>query len=165
MQNKHFRIEENPDRSEDLICTLCSVWERSVKASHHFLTQDDIKKLVPFVKEGLSHIQILLIAYSEDTPVAFMGIEQNKIEMLFAEPQFFGKGIGKQLVTLSIKKYHISEVDVNEQNPKALQFYLHIGFEITERTDKDEQGNPFPILKMKLAKSRILKAEISDTEE
>lgn len=165
MQNKHFRIEENSDRSEDIICTLCSVWERSVKATHHFLTQDDIKKLVPFVKEGLSHIQILMIAYSEDIPVAFMGIEQNKIEMLFAEPQFFGKGIGKQLVTLGIKKYHISEVDVNEQNPKALQFYLHMGFKITERTDKDEQGNPFPILKMALENSDINEATISDTKK
>jgi len=41
-------------------------------------------------------------------------------------------------------------VDVNEQNPQAEGFYKHIGFEVFEHNKFDEQGNPFPILKMKL---------------
>ena len=70
--------------------------------------------------------------------------------MLFVSPDYFGKGIGKLLVHTAIKDYHINYVDVNEQNPQAEGFYRHIGFQTFERTEIDEQGNPFPILKMKL---------------
>jgi putative acetyltransferase len=41
-------------------------------------------------------------------------------------------------------------VDVTEQNHQAAGFYKHLEFEVFERTELDEQGNPFPILKMKL---------------
>lgn len=39
---------------------------------------------------------------------------------------------------------------VNEQNPKALAIYQHWGFVAYERTEIDDQGNHFPIIKMKL---------------
>lgn len=40
--------------------------------------------------------------------------------------------------------------NVNEQNPKARNFYRHLGFREYERTDSDSQGRPFPIIKMEL---------------
>ena len=33
---------------------------------------------------------------------------------------------------------------VNEQNPQAVGFYEHMGFETYKRTDMDEEGNPYP---------------------
>lgn len=42
-------------------------------------------------------------------------------------------------------------VTVNEQNPQAVGFYEHLGFVTYQRTDHDEQGNPYPLLYMKLA--------------
>ncbi|MDO5394203.1 MAG: GNAT family N-acetyltransferase, partial [Mycoplasmatota bacterium] len=50
------------------------------------------------------------------------------------------------------KKYGINEVAVNEQNPMAKGFYEHVGFRVYKRTELDEQGDPFPILYMKLEK-------------
>lgn len=41
-------------------------------------------------------------------------------------------------------------MDVNEQNPQAVGFYKHMGFDTFKRSEFDEQGNPFPILHMKL---------------
>ena len=41
-------------------------------------------------------------------------------------------------------------IDVNEQNIHAAAVYRHWVFEAYERTDTDDQGNPFPILKMQL---------------
>lgn len=40
-------------------------------------------------------------------------------------------------------------VDVNEQNPSAVRFYERMGFRTFRRDSTDDQGNPFPILRMK----------------
>lgn len=138
----------NPDRTDTLIHALTALWEASVRATHHFLTEEDIRKLTPFVKRGLSDIETLVVK-GGNTPVAFMGIEASKIEMLFVSPDYFGKGVGKELVELGRVQYGVQYVDVNEQNPQAAGFYRHVGFEVYERTESDEQGNPFPILKMR----------------
>ena len=44
----------------------------------------------------------------------------------------------------------MTEVVVNEQNPSARGFYEHVGFAVCGRSERDEQGGPFPILYMKL---------------
>ena len=41
------------------------------------------------------------------------------------------------------------EVTVNEQNPQAVGFYEHLGFQTYKRTECDEEGNPYPLLYMK----------------
>lgn len=143
-------ITTNPDRTDILIDALTTLWEASVRATHHFLTEEDIQKITPFVKKGLSDVETLVVAYDNDRLVAFMGIDTDKIEMLFVSPDCLGKVIGKELAELGIAQYGVRYVDVNEQNPQAAGFYRHIGFEVFERTELDEQGNPFPILKMRL---------------
>ena len=47
-----------------------------------------------------------------------------------------------------IKKYVPQAL--NEQNPQPVGFYEHLGFETYRRTDFDEEGNPYPLLYMKL---------------
>lgn len=145
-------IRINPERDGKLTDALTALWEASVRATHHFLTEEDIHKLAPFVREGLSGIGILAVAYDGDAPVAFIGVEADKIEMLFVAPGCFGKGIGRELVELAIAQYGVRYVDVNEQNPQAAGFYRHIGFGEYGRTETDEQGNLFPVLKMKLSR-------------
>ena len=41
------------------------------------------------------------------------------------------------------------EETVNEQNPQAVGFYEHLGFQTYKRTECDEEGNPYPLLYMK----------------
>ena len=140
----------NPNRTKELIEQLISLWEESVIASHHFLNKQDIEKLIPFVRIGINSIDKLIVKYEVDTPTAFMGIEGNKIEMLFVSSNYFRNGIGKELMNYAINNLNIKFVDVNEQNPNAFEFYEYMGFRTFERSELDDQGNPFPILKMKL---------------
>ncbi|HGS9108535.1 TPA: GNAT family N-acetyltransferase [Clostridioides difficile] len=72
------------------------------------------------------------------------------MEMLFIEDKYRGNGIGKKLIKYAIDKYNVKYVDVNEQNKKAVGFYIHLGFKVFDRSEIDGQGNPFPILHMKL---------------
>ena len=108
---------------------------------------EDCKKYIP---EALNSIPHLIVAKDDfDTPVGFMGIAENKLEMLFVADSERGKGIGKALIKYGISNYNINELTVNEQNPLAKAFYEHMGFRVYKRTDYDEQGNPYPILYMK----------------
>ena len=132
-----------------LIETLTSLWERSVRASHNFLKEDDIANLKPYVKEALQAVGTLFVALNGQECAAFCGIQDSKIEMLFAAPEFFGKGIGRQLIGIAVKEHGATLVDVNEQNPKATGFYRRMGFEEYRRDETDDQGNPFPILRMR----------------
>ena len=70
--------------------------------------------------------------------------------MLFISPLCRGKGIGKSLVKFGVENYNVNEVTVNQQNPQAVGFYEHLGFKTYKRTELDEEGNPYPLLYMKL---------------
>lgn len=59
-------------------------------------------------------------------------------------------GLGRRLLTYGIEELGIRELCVNEQNPLAKGFYEHMGFECFKRAELDEQGNPYPLLYMRL---------------
>lgn len=127
------------------------VWESSVKTTHLFLTEADIVSLRSFVEEGVKFISTLAVIRDEEGTIqAFIGVHDNKIEMLFVKDTCRGRGLGKHIVNWAINTLNIKFVDVNEQNEQGLGFYKYMGFEIFDRSELDEQGNPFPILHMKL---------------
>lgn len=136
------------ERTPALLAALVSVWDASVRASHDFLTADDICRLTPCVSEGLAAITTLLVARRAGAPVGFMGIDGHKIEMLFLAPALFGQGLGRRMVALAFDTYGVTHVDVNEQNARAAAFYRRMGFRPFRRDALDDQGNPFPILRM-----------------
>ena len=145
---KEIKKEE---RSENLINQLLEVWEDSVKATHTFLSNEEIEKIKGYVPQALSDITHLIIATDKnENPIAFMGIEENKLEMLFIKNNERGKGLGKRLLNYGIANYNVNELAVNEQNPQAKGFYEHIGFKVYQRNELDDQGNPYPVLYMKL---------------
>ena len=146
-----MKIIEVKERTITLISQLLEVWEDSVKATHLFLSNKEIENIKKYVPEGLNGIEKLVIVENDNNiPIAFMGVENHKLEMLFIKNSNRGKGIGKQLLNYGIKNYDINELTVNEQNPKAKGFYEYMGFKTYNRTELDEQGNPYPILYMKL---------------
>ncbi len=136
-----------PSLMEDLI----AVWEESVKATHLFLAGNEVEEIKKYVPQALKGIAHLIIVMDKDNrPVAFMGIEEQKLEMLFIAPKERGKGLGKALIQYGIENYSVNELAVNEQNPLAKGFYEHMGFHVYKRTDYDGQGNPYPLLYMRL---------------
>ena len=135
---------------------LCAVWEASVRATHTFLPEEDIGFFAPFVYQALASIDILYVVWdSHENPCGFLGLAKKtdvldtdgqQIEMLFLHPSCFGRGIGRKLVLLALENHQARYVDVNEQNPQALGFYLHLGFSVCGRSPLDQSGKPYPIL-------------------
>lgn len=145
-----MRIVEMKERNSELIENLLDVWENSVKATHLFLSDDEINNIRQYVPQALKGVPVLVIAENENgNLVGFMGIADKMLEMLFILNECRGQGIGKQLLQYGIENYLINELAVNEQNPLAKGFYEHLGFEVYKRTETDDQGNPYPLLYMK----------------
>lgn len=146
-----MKIYEVQDRNTQLLTELLNIWEDSVRATHLFLSDAEIKGIKKYVPQALGNVKHLIVAENEyGKPIAFMGVENSRLEMLFLSSAERGAGLGRQLLDRGIRDYRIQEVTVNEQNPQAVGFYQHMGFEVYKRTDCDEEGNPYPLLYMKL---------------
>lgn len=146
-----MKIVEVSHRGPQLVAQLVAVWENSVGATHLFLSPAEISKIKNNVPQALRQVEYLIVA-EDGAPVAFMGVEKRRLEMLFVAPQERGKGLGRRLVQYALAHYGLRELTVNEQNPQAVGFYEHLGFTTYKRTDYDEQGNPYSLLYMKLEK-------------
>ena len=138
------------DRAPELIEQLVNAWERSVRATHTFLSDAEIAQIKPFVPQALAGVGELVVAEGNGAPVGFMGVQDGRLEMLFLDPDARGQGLGRTLLAYGIEHLGATELTVNEQNPQAVGFYEHMGFSTYRRTETDEEGRPYPLLYMRL---------------
>lgn len=128
---------------------LLAVWEDSVRATHTFITEDDIAFFKPLIIEhGFPNVALHCVKTSDGAIEGFIGCQGGKVEMLFVLDSARGKGIGSALLNFAVAELSVNKVDVNEQNPEAVAFYQHMGFHVVARSPLDDMGKPFPILHM-----------------
>ena len=135
--------------SEDY-AELLLIWEDSVRATHKFLTEEDIESFKPMIMEQAFPAVELRCVKENDMILGFVGVYEAKVEMLFLRDTARGKGIGRALLDYAVDVLGCDKVDVNEQNPQAVGFYEHYGFKVIARSPLDDSGKPFPILHMNL---------------
>ena len=130
---------------------LVAIWESSVRATHHFLQESDIAALRSLLLNAyLPNLNVVIARDAGGDIHGFIGVDENRIEMLFVDDASRGKGVGSLLLRYAIDHFAANEVDVNEQNPQGVGFYQHRGFVQVGRSALDGQGNPFPLLHMRL---------------
>ena len=140
------------DQRDTYLQLIVQLWEANVKVTHTFLTKEEIQNIKQYVPQAVEHEPHLCIALSEKGELlGFIGVADQRLEMLFIQVNARGQVIGKQLLRYAIKNFDVKELTVNEQNPQAIGFYEHLGFVTYKRTDLDEGGQPYPLLYMKLA--------------
>lgn len=130
---------------------IVEVWEASVRATHHFLKEEDILYFKPLIlNEYLEAVDLWKVLDDKNRIVGFLGTSEDSIEMLFVHPDHRGKGAGKMLIKHAIQQLNTRFVDVNEQNEQAVGFYKKMGFVTVNRSEKDGTGKPYPLLHMEL---------------
>ena len=145
------KLEEIRERTPALLAKLVEVWEASVKATHHFLSEGERERIKTYVPLALQQVERLLAAWeTPGKPLGFLGVSDDCLEMLFLSPQARGKGLGRRMLQRAIDEYGVTRLTVNQQNPQAVGFYLHLGFQITGSSPTDEQGGPYPLYTMSL---------------
>lgn len=136
--------------STERVDDILEVWEASVRATHDFLSEKDIQAYKALIGGQYLQSLNLFCVKEEDSIAGFIGLQGRLIQMLFIHPKYVAKGLGKALVNFAISKHGATEVDVNEQNTKALGFYKSLGFEVVDRFEIDDAGKPYPVLSMSL---------------
>lgn len=129
---------------------LISLWECAVRATHHFLSEEDISQYRLLIHDYYFD-RLKLFCFRKDKEIAgFIGVSQGDIQLLFVMPGHMGLGIGSALVEFAVNKLGAKTVDVNVQNKTAIGFYKKLGSEPTGISPKDSAGKPFPVMSMKL---------------
>lgn len=129
---------------------LIKIWESSVSATHGFLSEEDFefyKSRLPLYFE-----QVDLYVYKDESSVVkgFLGVSDDKIEMLFIENESRKIGIGKKLLKFATDCLKLTKVDVNEDNKQALGFYKKFGFKERGHSLLDSEGKKYPVVFLQL---------------
>lgn len=139
------------DQRDTYLQFIVQLWQANVKVTHTFLMKEEIQNIKQYVPQAVEHVPHLCIALSKQGELlGFIGVADQRLEMLFIQVNARGQGIGKQLLRYAIKNFDVKELTVNEQNPQAIGFYEHLGFVTYKRTELDEEDQPYPLLYMKL---------------
>ena len=130
---------------------LLDVWTRSVRATHTFVPEEDVRSMIPQVRAYLtsSEPQLHVLCSDSGNILGFMGLSGSKLESLFLTPEFLRRGAGRRLVRHAQALHNELTVDVNEQNAAACAFYQACGFVVEGRSEVDDEGRAYPLLHMR----------------
>ncbi|MCF4998942.1 GNAT family N-acetyltransferase [Pseudomonas syringae] len=150
---RHHSVIHTPKLSD--YQELTRVWEASVRATHDFLPDTYIELLKNLVlNRYLDAVMLICTKDVHQRITGFAGVAAGKVEMLFIDPDHRGQGLGKKLLHYAMEHLNAYELDVNEQNPQALGFYIKQGFEVIGRSEVDGMGQPYPLLHMRMRQSQ-----------
>ena len=86
--DKKIRLAAVKERTPRLVEALTAVWEHSVRATHHFLSESEILRIRAYVPQAVGGVAQLVAAENQaGEPVGFMGVENGRLEMLFLAPE------------------------------------------------------------------------------
>ncbi|WP_395608915.1 GNAT family N-acetyltransferase [Pseudomonas sp. B22129] len=138
---------------------LAHVWEASTRATHDFFPDSYIASLKEkLLSEYLNMVMLICTRDARQRITGFAGVAARKLEMLYIAPDHRGQHLGQQLLRYAIEQMNAEELDVNEQNPQALGFYLKQGFEVIGRSEHDGLGQPYPLLRMRLRQQQQIRS-------
>ena len=83
-----MRIIELESRTPEKLDRLLEIWERSVRATHSFLSGGEVEAIKAYVPQAMGDIPHLVVAEDEGgDPAGFLGAGGRRLEMLFLLPE------------------------------------------------------------------------------
>ncbi len=107
---------------------LLEVYVKTSRQNHDFLGEDNIQIAKELVRNVYFAMSTSLIIKEDDKVVAFLSFIAQQIAALFVDPDYQGRGYGKQLLDIAINKYNCDTLEVFVKNKQAFNFYVYVGF-------------------------------------
>ncbi len=109
---------------------LSEIWLEASFIAHHFIPET-------YWKENKLKMQNIYLPMSEVYlaehnlhTYGFIALLDTQIAAIFVSPQYQGKGVGTALIQYAQAIRTELELNVYQENPKSVQFYKTLGFEI-----------------------------------
>jgi len=121
---------------------LTDLWERATRSSHGFMDPDDVVELRPFMRDAYLPSMVVTLAEIDAVAVGFVGARDTHVELLYVDPPFHGRGLGRLLLA----EVDAASVEVYADNAAGVGFYRSQGFAEVLRRPTDAAGRPFPVM-------------------
>jgi putative acetyltransferase len=145
---------------------MAQIWLEGSRAGHPFLGETVLEEQLSTVRDVYFPQADNWVA-QEGPVIGFIGLLGIHIGGLFVSPAAHRRGVGRRLVEHAADRLGCLTVEVYEQNKGAVGFYLSCSFVPAGRKATDDEGRPFPLLR--LTRSRrseqmhpMLQSEVSD---
>ncbi len=90
------------------------------------------------------------VACEDGKVVGFVGVDGDYLSWLYVDPDYYGRGIGRELLRMGIREIVEGAWTVAlEGNKKAIVLYESEGFQEVSRFEGDNNGYPCTCLKLK----------------
>ncbi|ATG46350.1 GNAT family N-acetyltransferase [Celeribacter ethanolicus] len=133
---------------------LSHIWRAASERAHPFFSQEQLDQQQALVEQVYLPKAETWVALRGAVPLGFIGLlpdaEVAIIGGLFVAPEAQGQGIGRMLVDHARRLKHRLSLEVYETNASARDFYARLGFRQTGRREVDDNGLPYPLLKLVL---------------
>lgn len=146
MKNDPFEIRRY--RPADNI-PLSSIWYEASVRAHAFLGEERLAQQRALVQTTYLPQAETWVACVDETPAGFIGLIDGYIGGLFVSPACQGKGIGAALLGHAFRLKGNLSLTVYADNETAHRFYRHRGFHDVSRHPVDDEGLPYPIIRMR----------------
>ena len=91
------------------------------------------------------------VACDGERVAGFVGIDDDYLAWLYIDPEYYGRGIGRQLLQLAVREIGPNAwTIVLDKNFSAIRLYQSEGFEEVKRFSGDNAGYPCTCIRMAL---------------
>ncbi len=128
---------------------IIEIWQLSVKSSAYNLSSEDYNKNLDNLENYLRGLDVYVYRKSGKI-MAFMGIDNNKIEILHCDPEYKNQDINVFMVKHAVDLLNVRYIDIHESDKADIELYHSLGFETAAYYPHDELG--YTIVHLKLEK-------------
>ncbi|SFI89511.1 GNAT family N-acetyltransferase [Celeribacter neptunius] len=151
---RRYQAEDN--------AALSRIWRQASERAHPFFTPEQLDEQQRQVADIYLPQAETWVALRGATPLGFIGLLPDEVRErseggqgafiggLFVAPEAQGQGVGRALIAHARSlKSHLA-LEVYTANPGARAFYARLGFRETGRREMDDNGLPFPLIRLEL---------------
>lgn len=112
---------------------LCAdIWLEASLTAHDFIGGDFWRARRSAMAEVYLPASRVVMACPplEGTPAAFAAVRGDKLEALFVRPAYWGRGLGRLLLSYLFARHDFLHLAVYAENGRAVDFYQKAGFKV-----------------------------------